>query len=95
MMLTILGSHLCPNTLYAIIKCKEAGIEFVFRDISASLSDLKYFLALHEHNAVYAEYQECSGKEDYLTSGKIGLPCFIFENGEMTLALSQVLGKNS
>lgn len=91
MMLKIVGSHLCPNTIYSIVKCKEAGIPFTFQDISASLKDLKSFLVLHEHDEVYEEYRNKSGEEDYLVTGKIGLPCFEFEDGFKTLDLAEVL----
>ena len=37
MRFTIVGSHLCPNTIYAIAKCKEAHVDFGFKDVSASL----------------------------------------------------------
>ena len=91
MMLKIIGSHLCPNTIYSIIKCKEAGVPFTFQDISANLSDLKSFLALHEHDKVYEYHRNMSGENDYLTAGKIGLPCFVFEDGCKTLDLDEVL----
>lgn len=93
MRMTIVGSNLCPNTLYSIVKCKEAGITFSFADISASLADLKKFLALHEHDAVYADLHAASGKPDYAEHGKIGLPCFVFEDGTKTLDLNKALAK--
>ena len=89
----LVGSHMCPNTLYAIIKCKEAGVSFSFMDISSSLADLKRFLALHEHDEVYESLREISGKEDYMESGRVGLPCFIFEDGFKTLDLETALNK--
>lgn len=91
MKITIVGSHLCPNTLYAIVKCKEAGLTASFVDISASLSGLKHFLAFHEHHEVYAPFRELSAREDYLQSGKIGLPCFVLEDGTETLELDTAL----
>lgn len=91
MMFDIVGSHLCPNTIYAITKCKDAGTAFRFRDLSASLTDLKYFLALHENDGIYASYRNMSGKEDYGENGKIGLPCFVFEDGFKTLDLNEAL----
>lgn len=91
MKITIVGSHLCANTLYAIMKCKEAGLTVSFVDISASLCDLKRFLALHEHHEVYASCRELSAQEDYPQNGKIGLPCFVLEDGTETLDLNMVL----
>ncbi len=89
----IVGSHLCPNTLYSIMKCKEQGAQFTFVDLSASLADLKTFLALHEHDEVYQEYRAMSGQADYRSAGKIGLPCFVFEDGTRTLDLETALKK--
>lgn len=93
MKLTLVGSHLCPNTLYSIVKCKEAGVVFSFVDLSASLADLKTFMALHEHDEVYAAFREQSAKEEYRESGKIGLPCFVFEDGTKTLDLEEAIKK--
>lgn len=90
-MFKIVGSHLCPNTLYSIVKCKEAGVSFVFRDLSASLDGLKEFLSLHEHDQVYQLFRGQSGKENYLSEGKIGLPCFVFDDGYKTLDLQEAL----
>lgn len=91
MNVTIVGSHLCPNTLYALTKCKDAGLQVRFVDLSGSLSDLKRFLALHEHDALYAPYREQSGREGYAENGAIGLPCFLLEDGSKTLDLNRVL----
>lgn len=93
MKMTIVGSHLCPNTLYSIMKCKDAGVAFSFADLSASLANLKKFLALHEHDVVYADLHTASGKSDYVENGKIGLPCFVFEDGTKTLDLNEALTK--
>ena len=93
MKMTIVGSHLCPNTLYSIMKCKDAGIAFSFADLSASLADLKKFLALHEHDDVYSDLHAASGASDYVESGKIGLPCFVFDDGTKTFDLNKALAK--
>jgi len=90
----IIGSHLCPNTLYALMKCKELQIPFAFQDISASLSDLKSFLALHEHEDLYYNYREMSAQKDYIEQGKIGLPCFVFEDGYKTLSLEEAVKRS-
>lgn len=42
----VIGSHLCPDTLYALNRLSEAGAEIDFRNLSVSLSDLKVYLAL-------------------------------------------------
>ena len=90
-MFKIVGSHLCPNTLYAVIKCKDAGVSFAFCDLSASLDGLKEFLAIHEHDQIYEEFREMSGQEGYVSGGKIGLPCFVVDDGYKTLDLREAL----
>lgn len=89
----LVGSHLCPNTLYSIVKCREAGVQFSFVDLSASLGSLKEFLALHEHHPVYSERCAASAADDYAQNGSIGLPCFLFEDGTATLDLAEALEK--
>lgn len=41
MNVTVIGSHLCPDTLYALNRLSKAGAEIDFRNLSVSLSDLK------------------------------------------------------
>lgn len=93
MTLKIVGSHLCPNTLYAIVKCKEVGIPVRFTDISASLDGMREFLALREQDEIYSELRTLSGMKDYVKNGRIGLPCFIFEDGNKTLNLDEAIEK--
>ena len=50
MKITVIGSHLCPDTLYALCKLKEAGADIDFQNLSASLPDLKAYLAVRESN---------------------------------------------
>lgn len=45
MKVTVYGSHLCPDTLYAINQLMSKGVDMSFKNISAALSDLKEFLA--------------------------------------------------
>ena len=40
MRVTVIGSHLCPDTLYALNRLSEAKAEIDFKNLSASLSDL-------------------------------------------------------
>lgn len=91
MKVTIVGSHFCPNTLHAITKCKDAGLQVAFVNLSGGLSDLKCFLSLHEHTDLYAPYREQSGQPNYSQVGSIGLPCFLLEDGSKTLSLDEIL----
>ena len=45
MKITVIGSHLCPDTLYALNRLSEAKAEIDFKNLSASLSDLKVYLS--------------------------------------------------
>ena len=45
MNITVIGSHLCPDTLLALCKLREAGIDVDFKNLSASLPDLKAYLS--------------------------------------------------
>ena len=78
----VTGSHLCPDTLYALNRLSEAGAEIDFKNISASLSDLKAYLALRESSPVF---------EGPKARGSLGIPCFVREDGTVTLELEQVL----
>lgn len=82
MKVTVVGSHLCPDTLYALNKLVEAGAEIEFKNLSASLPDLKVYLNLRDHDAMYEKVKE---------NGGIGIPCFILEDGTKTLNLKDVL----
>ena len=62
MNVTVIGSHLCPDTLYALNRLSEAGAEIDFRNLSVSLSDLKVYLALRQDSPVYADVRENGGK---------------------------------
>lgn len=82
MKVTVVGSHLCPDTLYALNKLVEAGAEIEFKNLSASLPDLKVYLNLRDNEAMY---------ENVKQGGGIGIPCFILEDGTKTLDLKEVL----
>ena len=82
MKVTVTGSHLCPGTLYTLNRLSEAGAEIDFKNLSASLSDLKAYLALRQDSPVYADIRE---------NGGIGIPCFILEDGAVTRNLQTAL----
>ena len=82
MKVTVIGSHLCPDTLYALGKLCEAKADISFKDLSASLPDLKAYLALRESDPHYEAVRK---------NGGIGIPAFILEDGTVTLDLADVL----
>ncbi len=68
--------------LYALNKLTEAGIEMDFKNLSASLPDLKVYLGLRDTEPMY---------EKVKAGGGIGIPCFILEDGTKTMDLKDVL----
>lgn len=83
MKVTVIGSHLCPDTLYALNRLSAAGgIEIDFKSISASLGDLRTYISLRESNPAYEEVRG---------STKLGIPCFVLEDGTVTRNLDDVL----
>lgn len=55
MRIKVIGSHCCPDTLYALNQLAAAGAEIDFVDILASHADLKQYLALRDSDPLYAE----------------------------------------
>jgi Glutaredoxin-related protein len=82
MKITVIGSHLCPDTLYALNQLSARKIDVAFRDLSASLEDLKAYLALRESSPLYDAVR---------ARGGIGIPCFVREDGSATLELEDIL----
>ena len=82
MKVTVIGSHLCPDTLYALNRLSDAKAEIEFKNLSASLPDLKAYLALRDSDPHYEAVKK---------NGGIGIPCFVFEDGLRTLNLDEVL----
>ena len=81
MKVTVIGSHLCPDTLYALNKLSEAKAEIEFKNLSASLPDLKAYLALRDSSPLYDAVKK---------NGGIGIPAFVLEDGAVTLAQAGV-----
>lgn len=76
------GSHLCPDTLYALNKLKDGNVDVDFRNISAALGNLKEFIKIRETDAMYDEVKKNNG---------LGIPLMIKENGEKTFDYQDIL----
>lgn len=80
-MLKIYGSPLCPDC----VKCKEeleqAGVEFLYLDITAKLLFLKQFLKLRERS----EFDTVREK------GQIGIPCILKEDDSICFSWNEFL----
>lgn len=83
-MIIVIGSNLCSDTMGAVTKLKEEGMEFEFHDISASLDNLKEYLEIREKSPLYVPVK---------AEGRIGIPCFITEDGTETMDLDAILKK--
>ena len=82
MKITVIGSHLCPDTLYALNRLAEAGVEVNYQDILSCHAVLRTYLNLRETSALYA---------DIRGTQRLGVPCFQREDGTMTLDLNEIL----
>ena len=80
-MLIIYGSPLCPDC----VKCKEeleqAGVEFLYLDITGKLLFLKQFLKLRERPQF-----------DFIREkGQIGIPCILREDDSVCFDWKEIL----
>lgn len=82
MKITVIGSHLCPDTLYALNRLAASGVETSFRDILSCHADLQTYLHIRETSELYAEIRGTQ---------RLGVPCFVREDGSMSLSLDEVL----
>ena len=82
MKITVIGSHLCPDTLYALNQLTAAGVEASFQDILSCHAALQTYLNVRETSELYA---------DIRGTQRLGVPCFVREAGSMSLSLDEVL----
>ena len=81
-MLKIYGSILCPDCVQCREDLEKAGVAYEYLDFSELLLHLKEFLALRDSESVF---------EDVRSSGKIGIPCIVTEDGRVTLDWAEFL----
>ncbi|MDR1834446.1 MAG: glutaredoxin [Fusobacteriaceae bacterium] len=84
MKVIVIGSHLCPDTLFALNQLKAKDIDFDFLNLSASFPALKAFLNARETEPAYDAVK---------VAGGIGIPFFELEDGTKTFDLKLVLSK--
>lgn len=82
MIVKVIGSNLCPDTLYALYKLRESNVDIDFQNISTNFPALKEYLKNRENNPLYEAVREANG---------IGIPFFELEDGFQTLDLDYVL----
>ena len=83
MKVTVIGSHLCPDTLYTLNCLTAAGVEASFQDILSCHAALQTYLHVRETSELYA---------DIRGTQRLGVPSFVREDGTMTLELKDILG---
>ncbi|MBQ4153342.1 MAG: hypothetical protein IJD11_03205 [Oscillospiraceae bacterium] len=81
-MLTIYGTMLCPDCVEAVKVLDEKKIPYDYKNISESLLELKAFLKILATDPAFIPVKE---------GGYIGVPCFVREDGSVTLSLEEVL----
>ena len=84
MKVTVIGSHMCPLTAGALNHLYDADIPVDYKDILGSHADMLTFLKIRDSNDLYANIRG---------TDRIGLPCFILEDGTITMDLQEVLKK--
>ncbi|MCD8075505.1 MAG: glutaredoxin [Lachnospiraceae bacterium] len=84
MKVILYGSHLCQDTLYDLMKVKEAGIRPVFENISVNFEAMKAFMKIRETDPLLAPLKE---------QNRLGIPLFEFEDGSRTLDWKEVVQK--
>lgn len=82
MKITVIGSHLCPDTLYALNQLAAAGVEVSFQDILSCHAALLTYLSIRENSELYASIRGTQ---------RLGVPCFQREDGSLSLELKDIL----
>lgn len=82
MKIKVLGSHLCQDTLYALMKLKDRKVTVEFNNISTNFSVLKEFIRIRETDPVFIGVKERGG---------LGIPLFVLEDGTRSLSLDEIL----
>jgi glutaredoxin-related protein len=74
-MITVYGMPTCPHCSF-VEKQIEGNENFRFVDIGAHVKNLKEFLRIRDHSPVF---------DDAKKNGYAGIPCFVLEDGTVTL----------
>ncbi len=82
MKITVIGSHLCSDTMNALERLRSLSADTNFRDILSSHECLLDYLKLRDTDSLYDKIR---GTE------RLGIPCFILENGDITLDIEDVI----
>lgn len=78
----VYGSNLCPNTVEAIEVLKEKDIKFKYKDFGKDIKALKEFVSIRDENSIF---------DSVKAEKRIGIPCFVLNNGVMTLDINAAI----
>jgi len=81
-MMKVYGSEICGDCRDFKALMAQRGFEVEYVDITESVANLRAFLNLRDTNAVFDEIRR---------EGRIGIPAFVSEAGEVTLDLNTAL----
>ncbi|APT83243.1 hypothetical protein [Corynebacterium ammoniagenes] len=75
------GSTECSRCRAAIEELDEAGTEYEFIEVIGSKANLKEFLQLRDSSSLFDVPRQ---------EGRIGIPAFVTESGDITLSVADV-----
>lgn len=75
-MLKFYGAAICSTCRDTKKLLEEKGIEYEYVDITASIKNLRAFLALRDTLPAY---------ESIKAAGRVGIPTFVWDDGSVTL----------
>lgn len=81
-MLKMYGTRLCPDCVEAEAALTAKKIPFETVDITESTANLKAFLKLRDENPLFDAVR---------AEGGIGVPCFVLDDGRLTLDVHEAL----
>ncbi len=81
-MIRVYGSDICIDCRNLKAVLKSRGIEMEYVDITENTANLRAFLYIRDHSEAFAAIREMEG-------GAIGIPCFLSEEGTVTLSVDE------
>lgn len=78
----VYGADICIDcrNLKAVLKSRKIEMEFI--DITENTANMRAFLAIRDHEAVFESVRNKEG-------GGIGIPCFVSDEGKVTLDMDE------
>ena len=81
-MLKIYGSMLCKDCVQCREDLDKAGVDYVFLEFNDELKNLKEFLWLRDSLDIFKAVKD---------NGRIGIPCIVNDDGNVSLDWEQYL----